>query len=192
MYYAHRDDPETSLADVAKALGGFVADGRVRELGASNFTADRLSAALDAAQAVGVRGYSVLQNEYNLVSRDAYEGAVQDLCVAHGVAALPFYGLASGFLSGKYRSPADWEGKARAAAVARNGTERGFAVLETMDAVSAQTGAPLPAIALAWLLAQPGIAAPIASATSLAQVHDLVAAVSLELSQDQVAALNAV
>lgn len=190
LFYSHRDDAETPQDEVAQGFADLIAEGKVREAGASNFTAERLAGALDAAAKLGVPGYGVLQNEYNLVARDSYDGALQALCVERGVAMLPFYGLASGFLSGKYRTEADLGQSPRGAGM-KGLLEKGAPVLAAMDAVSAETGAPLAEIALAWLLTQPGIAAPIASATSVDQLKQLIAAVSLKLSDDQVARLSA-
>jgi aryl-alcohol dehydrogenase-like predicted oxidoreductase len=189
LYYAHQDDADVAQADVAEAFGRLVAAGKVGTLGASNFTAERLQSALDAGT-----DYRVLQPEYNLVARGpllariaekrgsmiAYEGPVQDLCVARGIAVLPYFGLASGFLTGKYRTEADMTGS-RAYRVADYMSEAGLAVLSAMDEVAAATGATHTQIALAWLLAQPAIAAPIASVSRVEQLADLIAATDLKL-----------
>ncbi len=191
LYYAHRDDPQTPLAEVAAGFDVLVRAGKARELGASNFTIERLTAALDAAHSGGLTPYTVLQNEYNLVERGQYEGSWQDLCLARGIASMPYYGLAAGFLTGKYRTQADLEGKSRAASVQRAGyLERGMPVLAAMDELAAETGASHAQIALAWINAQPGIAAPIASATSLDQLSQLVKAVTLELAPEHIERLN--
>lgn len=189
LFYSHRDDAETPQDEVAQGFADLIAEGKVREAGASNFTAERLSGALVAAEKLGVPGYGVLQNEYNLVWRGDYGPELQQLCIERDVAMLPFYGLAAGYLSGKYRTEADFTAKARGSTVRRY-AEPGAPVLAVMDTVSAETGAPLAEIALAWLLTQPGIAAPIASATSVEQLNQLIAAVSLKLSEDQVARLT--
>jgi aryl-alcohol dehydrogenase-like predicted oxidoreductase len=191
LYYAHRDDPETPLDEVASGYDALVKSGQVRELGASNFTAERLEAALTAAARIGATPYTVYQPQYNLVSRDEFGGIMQRLCAAHAIAVLPYYGLASGFLSGKFRAAADWTGSARAHALTQFSQNGGWAVLAVMDSVAEETGATLPQIALAWLNAQPTIAAPLASATSVAQVKDLCGAVSVVLSVEQLALLNA-
>ena len=192
LYYAHRDDPATALDEVADGFGALVSAGKVRELGASNFTTDRLRAALNAADSRGVQGYSVLQNEYNLVARGAYPAELQDLCLERGVAMLPYYALASGFLSGKYRTADQWEGAARRAALDKVAESGGWEVLEAMRGIAHETGASLAQIALAWLNAQPGVAAPIASATSQEQLADLVAGARLELAPEHLAALDRV
>lgn len=190
LYYAHRDDATVPLDEVAGGFDALVKAGKVRELGASNFTADRLTAAIETAQAAGLTPYSVLQNEYNLVRRSDYEGAVQDLCVARGIAALPYFGLASGFLTGKYRTTADFAQSARGYGMDRF-FEQGLPILGVMDVIAAETGASHAAIALAWINAQPGIAAPIASARVPEQLDALLEAVTLELSADQLARLSA-
>jgi aryl-alcohol dehydrogenase-like predicted oxidoreductase len=184
LYYAHRDDTDKPLEPVAEAFARLISAGKVATLGASNFTADRLAAAIDTGTP-----YTVLQPHYNLVERGEYEGVLQDLAVARGIDVLPYYGLAAGFLTGKYREPG-FEGS-RARTVASYQTDRGYAVLAAMDAISAEIGAPLAEIALAWLRAQPGIAAPIASATSVAQVEQLIAAAQLTLTADQLVSLSA-
>ncbi len=190
LYYAHRDSDGTPLPEIAQGFDALVKAGKVRELGASNFTAERLSAAIAAAERVGAVPYTVLQNEYNLVKRDQFEGAVQDMCVQKGIAALPFYGLASGFLTGKYRSEADL-GKYERGRSAVRYLEKGLPVLAVMDEISAQTGASLPAIALAWLIAQPGVAAPLASARTAEQLGALIEGARLRLSNEHVARLTA-
>jgi aryl-alcohol dehydrogenase-like predicted oxidoreductase len=189
LYYAHKDYPELPVTQIVEAFDGTVASGKVRELGASNFGAERLSAVLDAAEEAGRTPFTVLQNEYNLVSRDKYAENLQTLCTARGIAMLPFYGLAAGYLSGKYRTPEDFERGARAGSV-RGYAEKGRPVLRVMDEVAAQTGASLPAIALAWLIRQPGIPAPIASARTVEQLHDLLEFTRVQLSPDQVARLT--
>ena len=201
LYYAHRDDVETPQDAVADAFGALVQAGKVGVLGASNFTAERLRTALDLGTP-----YRVFQPEYNLVARGSltedlranrdgdlneYEGPLQQLCIERGIEVLPYFGLASGFLTGKYRSAADLEGKRRATRVKDYMNDRGLAVLAVMDRVAEETGATHAQIALAWLNAQPGIAAPIASATSVAQVQELLAATEVTLTPDQLARLNA-
>ena len=191
LYYAHRDDPQTPLDEVASGYDAVIKAGHARELGASNFTAERLEAALAAAARIGATAYTVYQPQYNLVWRDEFEGALQQLCLAHGVAVLPYYGLASGFLTGKFRDPAAWAGSPRAHALTQFSENGGWEVLAAMDRIAAETGATLPQIALAWLAAQPGIAAPLASATSPAQVKDICGAAKVTLSAEQVGELNA-
>ena len=191
LYYAHKDYPELPAEAIAEAFGGAVASGKVREIGASNFDAVRLAAAIDAAEAAGLTPFTVLQNEYNLVSRDKYGAELQALCTARGIAMLPFFGLASGYLTGKYRTDADYAKSARGERVKQLAGERGPRVIEAMDAVAAETGASLAAIALAWLVRQPGIPAPIASARTPGQLDDLLEFTRVALSDEQVARLTA-
>ncbi len=190
LYYAHRDEATTDQADAAQGFGALVTAGKVRTLGASNFTAERLASARAAAKAQGVAAYGAIQNEYNLVVRDQFEGAVQDICVAEGIASFPYFGLASGFLTGKYRVAADLEQGPRGYRV-RDYFDKGRPILAAMDKVAADTGAKHAHIALAWINAQPGIAAPIASASRVEQVADLVAGATLVLAQEHLDLLNA-
>ena len=190
LYFAHKDDPETPLEDALGAFDRLVRDGKVRAIGASNFTAKRLAAALAASDAGGLARFTVLQPLYNLVERGEFEGALQDLCVREEIGVVPYYGLASGFLTGKYRTPADLEGHARGGRAADFLNPTGLAVLAEMDRVAAETGASLAAIALAWLAAQPGIVAPIASARTAAQVEELLSGAALRLSPDQLSRLS--
>lgn len=192
LYYAHRDDLTTPLDEVVSVYDAALKSGKARELGASNYTTERLREVFAVADRLGAAAYSVLQPKYNLVWRDEYEGELQDLCVARGVAVLPYYGLASGFLTGKFRNAADWEGSSRAFALNEFAENGGWAMLEAMDEVAKETGATHAQIALAWLAAQPGIAAPIASATSPEQLAELTAAASLRLEPGQLARLSAV
>jgi aryl-alcohol dehydrogenase-like predicted oxidoreductase len=184
LYYAHKDDTDASLDEVTEAFATLVKAGKVRALGASNFHAMRLKAAVDTARAAGIPHFQVLQPEYNLVSRHPFEGQLQDYCVENNIGVLPYYGLASGFLTGKYRSADDMRKSQRGSGMADLIAQKS-GVLTAMDSVAAETGATLAQIALAWLAAQPGVTAPIASATSVAQVEDLLGATRLVLSEDQ-------
>ena len=190
VYYAHRDDKVTPLDEVVGAYDEAFRSGKARELGASNYTAERLGEIVAVAERTGARGFTVMQPLYNLVARNEYEGPLQDLCVDKGIAVTPYYGLASGFLSGKYRSAADWQGHARAHALDEAAASGGWEVLREMDAIVRETGATHAQIALAWINAQPGIVAPLASATSPAQLGDLVQAVRLELTPQQLDRLS--
>ncbi|RYY27690.1 MAG: aldo/keto reductase [Sphingomonadales bacterium] len=190
LYFAHQDDEAVSQEDALAAFGKLIDAGKVRALGASNFSAERLKSALDVAARDGLPRYEVLQPEYNLVSRDKFEGALQDLCVAENIGVVPYYGLASGFLTGKYRSVDDLGQSVRGGRMGALLESKG-AVLVALDAVAAETGASLAQIALAWLAAQPAITAPIASATSLTQMNELAGAWNVVLSPDQLARLTA-
>jgi aryl-alcohol dehydrogenase-like predicted oxidoreductase len=191
LYYAHYDEPQTPVDEVVGGFDALVKAGKIRSIGASNYAPDRFATALDTADRLGLTGYSVLQPEYNLVARGEFEGALQDLCVARGIEVLPYYGLAAGFLTGKYKSVDDWNGTSRAHSLDQAAAHGGWNVLAAMKDIAAQTGASFAAIALAWLNAQPGIAAPLASATSSEQVAELAKAATLELSPEQVATLDA-
>lgn len=185
LFYAHRDDLTTPLDQVVAGVDALVKAGKVRELGASNYAADRLAAAIAEAEQQSAAAFTVVQPEYNLVMRNDYEGPLQDLSLAQGIAVLPFYGLASGFLTGKYRSAADWRGSPRGHALNAAAAAGGWDVLAAMDQIAKETGASFAQIALSWLNSRPGVAAPLASATSPAQLAELVAGATLELSPDQ-------
>ncbi|WP_298092308.1 aldo/keto reductase [uncultured Sphingomonas sp.] len=190
VYFAHQDDEDTAQQDSMEAFGRLIDAGKVRVIGASNFHAARLKSANDAARDAGLPRFHVLQPEYNLVSRHKFEGELQDYCVTENIGVVPYYGLASGFLTGKYRTRDDLTKSVRGGRMADLLEGRGKAVLDAMDAVAAETGATLAQIALAWLIAQPGVTAPIASATSVAQVEDLLPAMTLTLSDDQLERLT--
>ncbi len=190
LYYAHQDDETVPQEAVLEAFGKLVDAGKVRVIGASNFHAARLKSAVDAAKTSDLPRYHVLQPEYNLVSREKFEGELQDYCVTENIGVLPYYGLASGFLTGKYRTPDDLGASVRGGGMRDLLDGKGKAVLEAMDSVVSDTGASHAQVALAWLLAQPGITAPIASATSARQIEDLLPAMTLELSDAQLSALT--
>lgn len=189
LYYAHRDYEELPVGEIVGAFDGAFETGKVRELGASNFTAGRLSAALAAAEEQGDTPFTVLQNQYNLVSRESYGEDLQRLCAERGLAMLPYFGLASGYLTGKYRKAKDFErgGRADRAKQYRN---QGPAVLAAIDTVADETGASLPAIALAWLVRQPGIPAPIASARNAEQLDEILKFTRVELTEEQLTRLT--
>ena len=190
LYFAHQDDEAVPQEAVAEAFAALVQAGKVRVLGASNFHAARLKSAVETARTAGLPHYQVLQPEYNLVSREKFEGELQDYCVEYNIGVVPYYGLASGFLTGKYRS-ADVLGKSvRGGRMNDLLDGKGQAVLAALDEVADETGASLAQIALAWLMAQPGVTAPIASATSVEQLRDLLPAMTLELSANQLERLS--
>ncbi|MHA6718116.1 aldo/keto reductase [Sphingomonas sp. RS6] len=191
LYFAHQDDEGVEQADYLAAFGKLIDAGKVRALGASNFHAMRLKSALDLATREGLPHFRVLQPEYNLVSRHKFEGELQDLCITHNLGVVPYYGLASGFLTGKYRSEADLSKSVRGGGMAKLLAGKGGAVLAAMDEVAVETGASLAQIALAWLAAQDGVTAPIASATSIDQLDELVGAWDVDLSRDQLDRLTA-
>lgn len=191
IYYAHRDDKATPLDEVVSGFQAAIAGGKARELGASNYAPDRLEAVLGEARRQHATPFSVLQPEYNLLHRQDYEGALQRVAEAHGMAVLPYYALASGFLTGKFHSAADWAGSSRSFALDACAAQGGWNVLAAMDAVVAETGATHAQVALAWLMSRPGVAAPIASATKREQLADIVAAASLRLEAAQLSTLDA-
>ena len=190
LYLSHWPDPETPYEETLEAHAGLVKAGMVRAFGASNLDAGQLQASFEAADRAGLPRYGALQPEYNLYDRAGFEGPLADLCRREDIGVITYYSLASGFLSGKYRSKADTEGKARGGGVARYLDDKGLRILAALNNVSAETGAAPAEIALAWLMAKPAVTAPIASATSLAQLASLTKAASLTLSADQMAALD--
>jgi len=193
LYYAHRDDPEVSLQEALGAFDALVREGKVRHIAASNFTAERLEAALDISADDGLAAYVALQPHYNLMERSDYERGPASLCEQRGIACLPYFGLARGFLTGKYRPGGPEIDSPRAAGVREKyANDRGWAVLAELDRVAAAHGAPVAAVSLAWLRAKPTVAAPIASATSPEQLAELVASAALQLSADEVDRLTAV
>lgn len=190
LYFAHQDDEDVPQDEVLGAFARLIEAGKVRALGASNFHAARLKSAHDLAMAHGLPSYHVLQPEYNLVSRHKFEGELQDYCIEHNLGVVPYYGLASGFLTGKYRSADDLGKSVRGGRMGELLEGKGPDMLAAMDEVAAQTGATLAQIALAWLAAQPGVTAPIASATSAAQIEELLGTMTLTLSPEQLERLS--
>ncbi|MFZ5748009.1 MAG: aldo/keto reductase [Pseudomonadota bacterium] len=191
LYFAHQDDESVAQEEVLAAFATLIDAGKVDTIGASNFHAARLKSALDIATRDGLPHYRVLQPEYNLVSRHRFEGELQDLCIERNIGVVPYYALASGFLTGKYRSEADLGKSVRGGRMGALLQGKGADVLAAMDAIAAETGATLAQIALAWLAAQPGVTAPIASATSIAQLDELAGAWNVMLQRDQLDRLTA-
>ncbi|WP_282947363.1 aldo/keto reductase [Cellulomonas endometrii] len=192
LYYAHADDPETPLEETVAALGEVVAEGKARYVAASNVSTERLAEALRIADDLGVARFVALQPHYNLVHRDEYEGPLQELAVREGLGVLPYSSLAGGFLTGKYRDGAPAVDSPRAGGAARYLDDRGRRVLAVLDEVAAAHGTSVTAVSLAWLRVQPGVVAPIASARSLDQLPDLLAGARLDLTVDELNALDAV
>ena len=189
LYQAHRDDDQTSMEETLEAFAALIRSGKVRAIGASNFKADRLAEALRVSAAHGLPRYESLQPWYNLYDRFDYEGDLASLCQRENIGVIPYFGLASGFLTGKYRSDKDLEGKPRGYRVKNMMNERGMRILKSLDTVAAEIGATPAQISLAWLLAR-GVTAPIASATTLEQFRELLPATTLKLSPDAVKLLN--
>lgn len=190
VYLSHAPDAETPIEETLQAHQALIDAGKVRVAGGSNYDAAGLKAALDAADATHAR-YAVLQPIFNLMDRKPYEGELEDLCAREGIGVFPYYGLASGFLTGKYRSEADYSKSVRGGGMKRYLNEKGLKVLAALDAVSAKSGASLAQISLAWVMARPSIAAPIASATGVAQLEELMGAARLKLDAEALSALDA-
>ena len=163
LYFAHHDDEDTPQEDVLAAFGRLIDAGKVRALGASNFSATRLKSANEAAQALGLPQFQALQPEYNLVSRDTFEGELQNFCVAQNIGVVPYFGLAAGFLTGKYRSPADFGKSQRGGRMKDYLNPRGKRILAALDSVAASHKTTQAAVALGWLMARPSITAPIST-----------------------------
>jgi aryl-alcohol dehydrogenase-like predicted oxidoreductase len=190
LYQSHDDDPSVPLADTLGAYADLIKAGKVRAIGASNFSAARLSEALAVSAAHELPRYECLQPLYNLVERPAFEAELEAVCVQHGIGVINFFGLARGFLTGKYRSEADLAKSPRGQGVKQYLNPHGLRVLDALDSVAQRLNATPAQVALAWQIARPSVTAPIASATSLAQLADLVAAAHLTLDADAIGTLN--
>jgi aryl-alcohol dehydrogenase-like predicted oxidoreductase len=190
LYYSHKDDPETPFAETLGAFDRLVRSGKVRSIGASQISAERLNEAMEASAANGLTAYSVLQTWYNLLDRPKYEGALDETAQAHGLGVLAFYGLANGYLTGKYRSDQDLGKSVRGDRVAEYLRGNGPRVLAALDQIALETGSTPAQVALAWISARPGVTAPIASATSVAQLEELLGCMELELAPDQIERLD--
>ena len=190
LYYQHKDDDSVPLADSLGAFERLVEAGKIRAIGLSQFTAERLDEAMDTARRSGLTPPSALQPWYNLVERQRFEPDLRDAALRHGLAVFPFYSLANGFLTGKYRSKDDLGKSVRGLRNIDYLEGKGMRVLATLDEIAAETGAAVATVALAWTMAQPAITAPITSATSVEQLAELVAALELTLTPEQIARLN--
>ena len=190
LYQAHEDDRSTPLEVTLEAFDNLVGQDRVHAIGASNYTAERLQEALHVSSARGYRRYESLQPRYNLMDREGFEGPLETLCRAEGLGVLTYSSLASGFLSGKYRSKADLAKSPRGARAGSRLTERGFRILAALDEVAARFGVAPATVAVAWLMSRPAVTAPIASATSVEQLQELLRAASLHLDAAALSALE--
>lgn len=190
LYQSHEDDPKTPPAETLGAFGELIQAGKVRAIGASNYTGERLAESLRVSQEHKLPRYESLQPHYNLVERVEYETTLEPLALKEKIGVVPYFSLAAGFLTGKYRTAEDANGKARAGMVSRYLNPQGFRVLRALDAVAAAYHSKPAKVALAWLIARPGISAPIASATDLEQLKDLVDATNLRLDAASVEKLN--
>ncbi|MET8758210.1 aldo/keto reductase [Lentzea sp. NPDC004782] len=191
LYYVHRDDPNTPLEETLAAYDQLVRDGKVRYVAASNFSAERLAQALAIQEREGFAKFVALQPEYNLVSRSQFEGELQRVAAENGLATVPYFSLAKGFLTGKYRPGVEVDSP-RAGAASKHLDEHGLQVLEALDELAETHSTSVAAVALAWLAQQPTVAAPIASARTLEQLNDLLPVLSLELTQAEVDRLSAI
>ena len=190
LYQSHADDEATPIEETLGAYAELIKQGKVRAIGASNYTAERLAAALQASEQHGYPRYESLQPHYNLYERAGYEAALEPLCLAKGLGVIPYFSLASGFLTGKYRSESDLSKSRRGQGVKKYLDERGLRILAALDQVAREKHSTPGKVALAWLLARPSITAPIASATSVPQLHDLVDATNLTLDPASIELLN--
>ncbi|HEV2351188.1 MAG TPA: aldo/keto reductase [Terriglobia bacterium] len=190
LYQSHRDDAETPQEETLETYAQLMQQGKVRAIGASNFTADRLAAALQVSKQHGGPRYESLQPHYNLYERSDYEANLERVCLENNLGVIPYYSLASGFLTGKYRSEEDLKKSPRGQGVKKYLNERGFRILAALDQVAKQYHSTPAAVSLAWLMARPGITAPIASATGPEQLQDLIAATPLRLDASSIELLN--
>ncbi|MGW0225733.1 aldo/keto reductase [Streptomyces tendae] len=190
LYYTHFDKPEVPVEEIIGALDELVRAGKVRHIAASNISAERLAASLEFSDREGLARYVALQPHYNLVSRDTYEGELRDLAERAGLAAVPYYALAAGFLTGKYRPGTNVDSPRAGGAAKHLETERGRRVLAVLDEIAAAHEAPVATVALAWLAARPTVAAPIASARTVEQLPALLGVAELSLTEDEVGRLT--
>jgi aryl-alcohol dehydrogenase-like predicted oxidoreductase len=190
LYQAHNDDPDTPFEETLEAFGKLLKDGKVRAIGASNHSGPRLLQALEVSKKHGLPAYQTSQPEYNLYDRADYEKNLEAVCVANGLEVIGYFSLASGFLTGKYRSEADLSKSQRGGRVKQYLNERGLRILKVLDEVSRKYNSTPARVALAWLIARPSVTAPIASATNLEQLKDLIEATKLQLDQGSIEILN--
>lgn len=190
LYQSHYDDPETPIEDTLEIYDQLIRAGKIRWIGASNFSAARLTEALETAQRLSLPKYQSLQPEYNLYKREGYEKELEKVVVENQLGVISYYSLASGFLSGKYRSEADQDKSQRGGGMKYYLNERGFKILKALDQVSEQYNANPASIALAWLIARPSVTAPIASVTNLIQLEDLVKAANIRLNIEDTSILD--
>ena len=190
LYQAHKDDEKTPLEETLGAFASLIDAGKVRAIGASNYTAPRLREALETSERLGLPRYETLQPHYNLVERKIFEDALEPLCVREGLGVIPYFALAAGFLTGKYRSEADLSKSPRGGGVKQYLDDRGKRILDALDEAAKKLNATPAQVAIAWLIARPSITAPIASATNTEQLADLLAAARLVLDDETIEALN--
>jgi aryl-alcohol dehydrogenase-like predicted oxidoreductase len=190
LYQAHQDDPNTPLEETLDTFAQLIQQGKVKAIGASNYSAERLSQALDVSERHGYPRYESLQPRYNLYDRADYEAKIEPLCAKQELGMIGYSSLASGFLTGKYRSEKDLSKSPRGQGIKKYLNERGFRILQALDDVATKYNSTPGKVALAWLMARPSITAPIASATNLEQLNDLIEATKLELDRSSIEILN--
>ncbi|RVU00606.1 aldo/keto reductase [Mucilaginibacter limnophilus] len=190
LYQAHEDDKNTPLEEPLETFTELIKQGKVRAIGASNYSAARLQAALQVSEQNNFARYECLQPEYNLYDRAGYESELEPVCLEHNLGVITFYSLASGFLTGKYRSAADLNKSKRGGGIQKYLDERGFNILKALDTVASRHNVDPATIAIAWVIARPGITAPIASATSIEQLQQITKAAEIILNNDDIALLN--
>lgn len=190
LYQSHRDDPGTPVEETLEAYSELVKQGKVRVIGASNFTPERLEMSLQASRTNGYPRYESLQPNYNLYDRADYEVKLEPLCVKERLGVIPYFSLAAGFLTGKYKTAADLEKSARGKFVQKYMNERGLRIVAALEHIAGELGSTSARVALAWLMARPSITAPIASATTIEQLNELVEATKLKLNGDVIELLN--
>ena len=190
LYQSHKDDENTPVDATLEAYAKLIEQGKVREIGASNFSATRMKEALDASKKQGLPRYQSLQPLYSLVERDTFEGDLEELCLAENIGVIGFYSLASGFLTGKYRSKYDMVGRIRAPRVEKYMTKDGFRVLDALNEVAMKHNAKMGQVALAWLMARSSVTSPIASATNMDQLVELTETVELSLDAEDIGKID--
>ncbi|HVS91641.1 MAG TPA: aldo/keto reductase [Mucilaginibacter sp.] len=191
LYQSHDDDKDTPLTETMEAFTELIKQGKVRAVGASNYSASRLSEALDISRQNGLAAYQCIQPEYNLYARQEYETGIEPVCIENNIGVITYYSLAAGFLTGKYRSEKDFGKSSRGQSMQRYLNDRGLRILTALDEVAKQYDAVPATIALAWLMARVGITAPIASATSIGQLKETLRAATIRLSEEAIDLLNA-
>ena len=190
LYQSHDDDKGTPLTETFEAFTGLIKEGKVRTIGASNYSGARLSEAIEVSKKNGLASYQTLQPEYNLYSREVYETDLEPVCLENNIGVVTYYSLASGFLSGKYRSENDLSKSQRGGGIKKFLNPRGLRILNTLDAIAKEYNTAPASVALAWLIARPGIVAPIASATSVKQLKEILSAATLKLNKEAIELLT--
>jgi aryl-alcohol dehydrogenase-like predicted oxidoreductase len=190
LYQSHYDDPETPIEETLEAYDQLIRAGKIRWIGASNFSAERLKESLDTSQRLSLPKYQSFQPEYNLYNRENFEKDFEQICLDHKLGVIGYYSLASGFLTGKYRSEADFGKSKRGGGIKDYMNDRGFRILKALDEVSEQYNSAPASVALAWLISRPSVTAPIASVTSLPQLQELTRAAALKLNVEDISILD--